>query len=243
MNKRRLVALGLLLVPALMIAADVQLPAQTVTQPPKKKKNPGTKKAKNPGKNPAKKQAPPPPKVYLLRPQAPNWVTADLEVRDPAGNLWPNFFYGKPVGTGTFTYDAKSPKGSFTLFYDRRAQRNGHQGRRVLGDLLKANASVTAKLTVTSLAAVRKEDEVITDTQGFRFRRSSEFSPFTGTLELGDQLVDVNGKASYRFTTPPAGGPETVYIDLRFKVKGSDLGLTKIKGNLDWRAGAIGQRK
>jgi hypothetical protein len=237
MNKRLLVALALLVAPALMIAADVQLPAQTPKKE-KKKKKPGKKKDKKPAK-----QKPAPPKVYLLRPQAPNWVSADVEVRDPAGNLWPNFFYGKPVGTGTFTYDAKKPKASFTLFCDRLVQRNGDQGRRVLGDLLTDNASLTAKLTVSSLTAVRKEDEEITDGPGSTSWRSSEFMPFTGTLELGDQQVDVNGKARYRFTNPPNGGPETVSLDLRFKVKGSDLGLTKIKGNLDWRVGATGQRK
>ena len=48
---------------------------------------------------------------------------------------------------------------------------------------------------------------------------SLEYRSSEGDVEV----VDVNGRARYRFINPPDGVPETVYLDLRFKVKGSDL--------------------
>ncbi len=240
MTQRLLVALALLLVPALMIAADTRPPDKK--KPPVKKdkdKKPPPKKdvAKKPP--PKKKSTPPTGKVYVLRPDAPGWVTCDLDVRDPAEGLWPNFFYGKPAVAGTFTYDPKAPKASFAMNCDQRVQRNGDQSRRVLGDLLADNPSLGARLTVRSLAAVRSEDEETTDSKGRTARRSVEYAPFSGTLALGDQEVEVKGKATFRFSKAgDEGGPESVYLDLRFNVKGSDLGLTKITGNLECRAGA-----
>src|SRR5438552_530790 len=117
MTKRLLIALALLLAPALLIALDVKLPAQAGKPPPKKDKKKPT----------PKKKAPAAGKVYALRPDAPAWATADIEFRGPGEGLWPNFFYGKPTA-GTFTYHAKTPKASFVLLCDQRVQRNGDQG-------------------------------------------------------------------------------------------------------------------
>jgi hypothetical protein len=240
-TKRLLVALALVLAPALMSAADVKAPDKKKKAPPKKDKKPPKKDAK---KKPPKKVAPPAGKVYLLRPDAPGWATCDLDVRDPSDDLWPNFFYGRPGVVGAFTYDPKKPKATFVLNCDQRAQRNGDQSRRVLGDLLKGNAALGARFTVLSLGGPRSEEEETTDAKGRTSRRPVEYTPFRGTLELGDRQVNVNGKATYRFSKAGSDGtPESVYLELRFSVKGRDLGLARIKGDLDCRAGATGYLK
>jgi hypothetical protein len=235
MLKRLFVALALILAPTFLFVAEGGLGAQTTKKPKKEKmKKPKKEKMKKPKKVPATG------KVYVLRPEAPKWMTADVEFRGPTDDLWPNFFYGRPATVGTFTYGLKVPKASFVLFCDRRAQRNGDQSQRVLGELLEDNDSLTVKLTVRSLAKVRTEDEETTDSEGRTVRRPYEFAPFKGTLEVGDRQVDVNGKLRYRFSEEAEGAQETVFLDLRFKVKAGDLGLSRISGNLECRAGAMG---
>src|SRR4051812_40576906 len=91
---------------------------------------PGTAEKKN-------RMPPAPGTVFRLSAKAPSYVTCDVEFRDPSDALWPNFFYGKPAGDGTFTFHPAAPKASFSLRCDTMVQRNGDQGRRLLGELVK----------------------------------------------------------------------------------------------------------
>jgi hypothetical protein len=246
MTKRLLALLcALLLVPALLLDTD------GTAAPPKDPAKPKDKKGKDkkekdkkpvPKKPPAKKgKKPDPGKVYAFRPDAPGWATCDVEFRDPSEKLWPNFFYGRPASAGTFTYDPKKPKASFALNCDSQAQRNGDQGRRALGELLKDGNSVTVLVTVNSLGAPRSENAETVDDQGRTTLAARDYAPANLVVQVGGNRVAVRGKATYTFTYPKnPGDADSVYLDVSFKVKGSDLGLTKVKGNLECRAGVTG---
>ena len=78
---------------------------------------------------------PEPGAVFRLRPDWPRYATCEVEFRDPADVLWPNFFYGRPAAAGSFTFDPAEPKAAFRVTCDHRAQRHGDQGRRVLGEI------------------------------------------------------------------------------------------------------------
>jgi hypothetical protein len=238
MTKRLLVALALALLPGLLLTAD----GTTAAQKDKKKDKKGKKQPKKDKKQPAPKDKSALGKVYVFRPDAPGWATCDVEIRDPDEGLWPNFFFGKPGAVGSLTYDRKKPKASFLLNCDQMAQRNGDQGRRVLGELLKDNSDLGVALAVRSLGALQSQEEETTDEKGRTSRRTTEYAPFHGTLTVGDRQANVNGRATYRFTVPKRDGDPTdsVYLELRFKVRGSDLGLTKARGNLECRAGITG---
>jgi hypothetical protein len=238
MKARLLATLFLLIVPALLFVSGPESQGQAkkdkTTKKDKKKKD----QAKKP---PPKKTVPSTGKVFVLRPDVPSWATCDVEFRDPADNLWPNFFHGRPGAQGTFSYDGKAPKASFVLSCDTLVQGQGDQSRRVLGELLGTVPAPAARLTVRSLGQVRSEVEETTDDRGETVRQPVEFAPLQGTLEVAGRQVDVNGKARYRFNKPRAPAEvESVVLDLRFKVRASDLGLTRLKGNVECRAGAVG---
>jgi hypothetical protein len=235
------VALTLALLPLLVVTAEAQ-------KPPDKKAGKGTKKntKKGPGRKPGKTRPARKPaqpvlgKVYSFSPTAPTWAMCDVEFRDPSEERWPNFFYGRPVTTGTFKYDLRQPRGAFALNCDQQAQAGGDQGRRVLGELLR-DGPITVTFTVRSLGRVQREQEETTDAKGRTSRRPVDYAPANAVLDVGGKQVTVKGKATYRIKGPDGDNPtETVAIDVRFKVRASDLGLKDVTGELDCRAGITG---
>jgi hypothetical protein len=234
MLRRALVALALLLGPTLMVAQ---------TTPPKKKKKDKKKKDK-----PATTYT---GQVFVFRPDAPTWATCDIELRDPSDELWPNFFYGRPNPAGTLIFNlkaikpkakgkkatvkaARTPQASFTLAFDKMAQRNGDQRQRVLGELGPVITDAGVVLAVTSLGTLRSEQLDVTDEMGNKSRKWIDCAPFGGTLAVGSRQVPVQGRAIYRMQAT------SITLDLRFTVNGRDLGLKKLTGPVECRAGATG---
>ena len=93
--------------------------------------------------------------VFLVSPSAPKHATCDLEFRDASGEMWPSFYYGKPLAAGSFVYDASSPKAAFELNCDKAVQTQGDQSRRVLGELVVDGKSPPAVFRVTAARPAR----------------------------------------------------------------------------------------
>jgi hypothetical protein len=243
MMRQALVALALLLGPTLIVAQ---------TTPTKKKDKKKKDKKKNKPTTTVTGQ------VFVFRPDAPTWATCDIELRDPSDELWPNFFYGRPSPAGTLIFNlkvikpkakgkgkptvkaARTPQASFTLAFDRMAQRNGDQRRRVLGELGPAVTDAGVVLAVTSLGTLRSEQLDVTDDRGNKERKWIDCAPFGGTLAVGSRQVPVQGRAIYRFNAPGGGPATSISLDLRFTVNGRDLGLKKLSGPVECRAEATG---
>lgn len=183
-----------------------------------------------------KKQKKPaePGTVFLVSESKPKHVTCDLEFRDPKDELWPNFFYGKPAGDGKFTFDPKQPKIELTLHCDKMAQKNGDQSRRLLGMLCKDDKHPTIKLRLEKMGEFVPEKRV--DARG----KTSvvEVSATQGVLEVDGKKVTIQGKSTVRWQHGKDSElPEAVYLDVSFKLKGSDLGLSNVPGEIEARAG------
>jgi hypothetical protein len=164
--------------------------------------------------------------VFSFSATYPRHVTCDVEFRDPNEVRWPNFFYGKPAGDGTFTYDAKAPKAAFSLLCDRMCQRNGDQGRRVLGELCSDAKTPMVTFTATSMGPFQTETAETEGKGGKKGTKQVEYAPVEGTLDVDGRKVSVKGKATMRFGYPKDGTePDSVYMDIRFTINGTDLGL------------------
>jgi hypothetical protein len=182
------------------------------------------------------KQPPAPGTVFLFTPATPKYATCDVEFRDPGDNLWPNFFYGKPAADGAFTFDPVKPKGTFTLVCDTMVQRNGEQGRRVLGDLVKGGKPPVVTLTVQSFAAVRTEM-----VEAGKGPKKIDYYPAEVVLEMAGKKVAAPARVASKFVYGKAGEtPESISFEIQFTVKPQDLGLQIGPGVIECRAGATG---
>jgi hypothetical protein len=154
--------------------------------------------------------------VFTLKPESPKWVTADIEFRDASKAKWPNFFYGKPAAAGTFTWNATSPTGQFTVRCDKMAQKQGDQSRKVLAGKLAAGTVPVVEFTFESGGTLKKDQ----DAKG----KPIEMFPFTGKLVVGDAVVKLAGTASIRWQyAKDADRPESVQLTMTGTVKGSPL--------------------
>jgi hypothetical protein len=182
------------------------------------------------------KQSPAPGTIFHFSPSSPRYVTCDVEFRDPGDNLWPNFFYGKPAADGTFVFDAGKPTASFTLVCDTMVQRNGDQGRRVLGELVKAGKPPVVKLTVQSLGAVRTEF-----VEAGKGGKKSDYHPAQLVLDVDGKKVTVPGKVTSKFAYAKGSDtPESVYLEIQFTLEPRNLGLKNGLAVIECRAGATG---
>ncbi|MGL6074684.1 MAG: hypothetical protein ACRC8S_11030 [Fimbriiglobus sp.] len=168
-----------------------------------------------------KKQIPPQDgAIFKLDTASPKWATADLELRDAKGDLWPSFVYGKPAQNGTFTWDAKKPKADFALVFDRAAQKNGDQSRRVLAQV--SGTSLPVKMEVTELG----EMITIKDEKN----KNTPAMPAKGAIVLGGRTVPLTGQATYKWFYPKdAEFPDSILLTLKFSTSGESLGLGKLE--------------
>lgn len=163
---------------------------------------------------------------FTLSPSKPKYVTCDVEFRDPEGKKWPMFFYGKPASDGSYTYSAQRPSASFTVKCDKMCQPKGDHGRRVLGELAKGDTPPVVTFAVTSASALQKKTDTDTDSRGRKRTKSYEYSTMKGALDVGGRKVSVEAEATFKYKYGKnASSPESVYIDMKFTVKGKDLGL------------------
>jgi len=184
-----------------------------------------------------KKGKPPAPgTVFHFSPTAPKYATCDIEFRDPGNTLWPSFFYGKPAAEGTFTAGggegpaggAARPSAAFTLLCDAMAQRNGDQSRRVLGELVKNGKPPVVTLKVQSFGALRTEKKI-------------EYHPAELVLEVDGKKATAPARVILKYTQGKGGDtPESVYFEMTFTLKSTDLGLKNGPEMIDCRAGATG---
>ncbi len=156
---------------------------------------------------------------FKLAPDAPKYVTADIEFRDPTGAKWPNFFYGKPAAAGTFTFHSKTPSAAFTLTCDKMAQKLGDQSRRVLGDITPEDKPPAVAFALTKCGEVKPIANP--EKNGPKEQFASE-----GTLTVGGKPAKVAGSGTWKFNYGKDGEfPESIQLSLRFDAKGTDLGL------------------
>ena len=186
-----------------------------------------------------KQKVPPEPgTVFHVSDAKPGWPTAAVEFRDPADERWPNFFYGRPAGPGALTFDPNKPAVKLALRCDQQAQKRGDQSRRVLGELLGEGRSVAVTLALESMGALTTEKVETTDRRGKKTTKTVEYAPVKGALEIDGRKAAVEGKATFRWGYAKNGErPESVYVDVTFRVKPAELGLKAVTSPLDCRAG------
>ncbi len=178
---------------------------------------------------------------FRFSPDQPKYVTCDIEFRDPAEVFWPCFFYGRPAASTRITYDPSGPTGSFSLLCDQMVQKNGDQSRRILGELVKDGKPPLIRLTVKELGKLQTE---MTEAGSKASKKPQEFALARGELDLGGKKIPVEARTSYSWKLARGNeGAESVAIELRFRIKGADLGLTRFRGPIECRAGLTGFAK
>lgn len=182
-----------------------------------------------------KKSVPEPGTTFHLSPTVPKYVTCDIEFRDSAGKLWPNFFYGKPATAGSFSYDPKTPKGSFAILCDHMAQKNGDQSRRVLGALLKDGKPPLVKLIINSVGAFETIMVDAKDKKGQPVKKSAEVLPMEGVLQIDAREIPFKAPATLRFNfSKKTNSYELVTMQIHWQVKdGTTLGLDSNTGPIN----------
>jgi hypothetical protein len=174
--------------------------------------------------------------VFHVSNTSPSWATCDIEFRDPTDVRWPTFFYGKPAGTGTFTYHPKQPRAELAMRCDQRVQKNGDQSRRVLGELLQDSKAPVVTLTIKKMGEQTS--------QGSEGKKSSSYAPTDAELDIDGKKVAVKAKATFRWGYRKGSDtPESVYIDLQFSLNAADLGLKNAGMTINGRAGITAYAK
>ncbi len=92
---------------------------------------------------------------YSFLPDQPKWLTANLDVRDAAEQLWPNLIGGRNAA-GEVAVTAGGVSGSFAVRFSEHSQFDGGQERRVLGDAVREKP--VAELVVKRLHAAVATD-------------------------------------------------------------------------------------
>ena len=177
---------------------------------------------------------------FRFSPEQPKYVTCDVEFRDATEAFWPCFFYGKPAAGTTVKIGAAGPTGTFSLLCDQMTQKNGDQGRRVLGELVKDGKPPVVRLTIKELGPLQTEPAEA----GSKSKKETEFASARAELEVAGKKVPVQAKALFTWKFVKGGeSAESVAVELRFRVQPADLGLTRIEGPIECRAGITGYVK
>jgi hypothetical protein len=105
-------------------------------------------------------------------------------------------------------------------------QPKGDQGRKALGEIVREDAPPVVTFAVTSASALRKKTDTYTDSRGKERTKSYEYSVMQGVLDVGGRKVGIDAEATFKYRYGKSGDkPESVYIDMKFTVRGKDLGL------------------
>jgi hypothetical protein len=145
--------------------------------------------------------------------------------RDPTDKLWPSFFYGDPEGETSFKYTTKEKQAlKIPLVCKDVANAKGLQDRRVLGDNVKDDKIVgEVRFTATDMSPWRWEETytIRGTSKLLNYRAACDVK---GELAVGDRKLAVSGPCTLALT-PNKEFPHMSELNLRFTVKGSDLGL------------------
>ncbi|MFC1462212.1 hypothetical protein ACFLQU_01275 [Verrucomicrobiota bacterium] len=175
-------------------------------------------------------------------------VTVTMVFRDSHEEKWPNFFMGKGVKGGSFTFGTNAASANFSLAESDLQQGYGLQHQRILGELVKVNeiddgkggyrtevvCEPGVKINVTGMSPWERTDECY-EFDRFPVGRCT----ISGTLEFMDRAIpfkDAVCKASFSY---PFRDEKLVYsapteslLETHLAVTGKDLGL---KAPLDER--------
>ena len=178
--------------------------------------------------------------VFKFSSAAPRYVTCDLEFRDPTEAKWPNFFFGKPGGDGQLVFALEGSKVDVVLNCPTMVQRNGEQERRLFGELCKEKAPAVS-FAISSMGKWTSETVDSIDNKGKKVTKTVDFVPTEGTLDVGGKTVKVKGKSTLKFQFEKGSDTATsVAFDTRFTLRGGDLGLAAVPGEIQVRAGTTG---
>jgi hypothetical protein len=156
---------------------------------------------------------------------APKYVTADIEFRDPSGTKWPNFAYGKPEKAGSFVYDPQTPKVSFSLKLDKGMQLKGEQSNRVLGALISNEQFPPITYTVTGAESF-KTITIEKEEKGKMVKKDIEVLPLKSSLTLAGKTVQLKSQATFEYKFDKGKDtPSWLYINIKATGSGKDLGL------------------
>ena len=163
--------------------------------------------------------APAPGTTFKFSPASPKWATCDIEFRDPAGERWPVFFYGKPAEEGALVFDPQKPQLNAGFAFDQMPQKQGDPGRKVLAALLTPGTVPAVSFAVKSLGPLRA-------VAAAGKSKEAEAAEIAGELSVGAKRLPVRGEAVFRFD--PKSEKATgmaVALDVRFTIKASQLGM------------------
>jgi hypothetical protein len=88
---------------------------------------------------------------YRFVPKDPTWLTANIDLRDPSGALWPSLVGGRNAG-GELRLDLDGLSGAFTVRCDQHSQIDGDQSRRVLGEAARGKPVI--ELAISAVRGV-----------------------------------------------------------------------------------------
>jgi hypothetical protein len=178
-----------------------------------------------------KNAAPSPGAMFRVSAELPKYVTCDIEFR-PAGAAdkpdakWPNFFYGKPAGDGSYTYDPSAPKAEITVVCEKMVQRGGEQDRRILGELCTAEKQPKVTFTLKGAGTPKTETVEVEGKGGKKMTKTVELVVFDAVLDVDGKKISVKANTTVRFENAKENkDAHAAYLDSRFTVKASDLGL------------------
>jgi hypothetical protein len=161
---------------------------------------------------------------FVLAPEFPKHLTCNIDFRDPADKLWPNFVGGR--GIGRIVYDPAKPQGEFTVTFDRLNQKDGEQSRRVLGELIHADQPFIVVLAVQSVGAFKEETIEEPDGKGKTRSRTALLSTLSGTLDVAGRKTPFEAKAQVKANaSKDSEKVESLFLELRWTIQGKDLGL------------------
>lgn len=162
---------------------------------------------------------------YAFLPKEPKWLTANLDLRDAAGKLWPNFIGGRNA-EGAVTLDATGVAGAFSVRFAEHSQIDGGQERRVLGDavLAKPEAVLTVRSLSAAIAAAGEAEELDRALGGGRKQPAKRPEP--------PKQAALAGELAFLGRTVPISTPvalrrdgDRLFITGSVEVPGSALGL------------------
>jgi hypothetical protein len=169
---------------------------------------------------------------FVFQNKVPKYITCDLEVRDPSDKFWPNFFYGRAVDGGTYTFDGAVPQAKFSVVFDQMTQPRGDQSRKVLGELCAPDKFPVITFAVNGMKPFQTE-MTEAEQRGKKTQKSVTFSELDAVFQIGNKVFKIAPKATFNYAesndknNKPDGVPDSVTITAKMDLTGRDLGLEK----------------
>jgi hypothetical protein len=163
-------------------------------------------------------------------------VSGRIEFRDPAGKLFPNYWYEGKYGDvrGTMVFDPKDPRLDFSLNCTGLCQPRDGMDLKILGEAMRPDAVPPVRFTATRIGPWQPASA---QEKAGPYERA----PVEGELDVNGRKVAVTGMARITYNTPGKGDLRSViangllgtsiHLRVTFSIKGKDLGLKKVADN------------